>query len=58
VGRAGFFGFLRERERNRRYKGGKEKPSSLAFASPVEEDDKQCHRNDIVCSFFFPMKNE
>jgi len=53
VGHVGFFGFLRERERNRRYKGGKEKPSSLAFASPVEEDDKQCHQNDIVCSFFF-----
>jgi len=60
VGRVGFFGFLRERERerNRRYKGGKEKPSSLSFASPVEEDDKQCHQNDIVCSFCFSMKNE
>jgi hypothetical protein len=56
VGHVDFFGFLRERERNRRYKGGKEKPSSLAFASPVEEDDKQCHQNDIVCSFFFNEK--
>jgi hypothetical protein len=52
VGRACFFGFLREREIETG-KGGKEKPSSLAIASQVEEDDKQCHQNDIICSFFF-----
>jgi hypothetical protein len=57
VGHVGYF-WVSKRERNRRFKEGKEKPSSATFVSLREEDDKQCYQNDIVCSFFFSMKNE
>jgi len=40
-------------ERERCYKGGEGKPFSLAFVRPGEDDDEQCHQNDIVCSSFF-----
>jgi hypothetical protein len=41
-----------ESGRQRRYKGGEENTSSLAFTRPGEEDGKKCHQNDTVCSFF------
>jgi len=52
VGHVGYF-WVSKRERNRRFKEGTEKPSSVAFVSPEEENDKQCYQNNIVCSFFF-----
>jgi hypothetical protein len=41
-----------ESGRQRRYKGGEENTSSLAFTRPGEEDGKKYHQNDTVCSFF------
>jgi hypothetical protein len=46
-----------ERERERRCKGRKEKPSSLAFARLGEENENQYHQNNTVCSFFFFSMN-
>jgi len=52
-----FFGFLGYREkgggeRNRHCKRGEEKPFSLVFACPREEDDVQCRQNSTVLLFF------